>query len=310
MSVLSVKNIQKSYKNNLAVKNVSFDIEKNDIYGVLGPNGAGKSTTINTIVGFLKPDSGSVTFEGKYGIKEWKRNIGYIPQELAIYTDLTAEENVSFFCSLYGFKGKELKERTENALVFTGLENERKKRASEFSGGMKRRLNIATAIAHTPKLVIMDEPTVGIDPQSRNHILESIKRLNAAGTTVLYTTHYMEEVEEICNKIIIIDHGEVITDGAKDEVKNVVAPMQTIRIETEAVKPFEAEKRLLNINGVKTVEINGKEIVCKCSKKQGIVQEIISVFTQLDINILNINCEQPTLEEVFLSVTGKELRDE
>ena len=199
MSILKIENIKKSYKDTQAVKNVSFNVEKGDIYGVLGPNGAGKSTTINSIVGFIKPDSGSIVFEDKYSINEWKRNIGYIPQELAIYPDLTAEENVSFFCSLYGFSGKELKERTERALVFTGLENDRKKKASVFSGGMKRRLNIAAAIAHGPKLVIMDEPTVGIDPRLRNHILESVKKLNQEGTSIIYTTHYMEEVEELCN---------------------------------------------------------------------------------------------------------------
>ena len=264
MSILKIENLKKSYKDTQAVKNVSFSVEKGDIYGVLGPNGAGKSTTINSIVGFIKPDSGSIVFEDKYSINEWKRNIGYIPQELAIYPDLTAEENVSFFCSLYGFSGKELKERTERALVFTGLENDRKKKASVFSGGMKRRLNIAAAIAHGPKLVIMDEPTVGIDPRLRNHILESVKKLNQEGTSIIYTTHYMEEVEELCNKIIIIDHGSVITNGYKDEVKTVVAPVRSVKVTVSGGDIREAEKRMKGLEGMKSVNVSENELTCIC----------------------------------------------
>lgn len=306
MSILKIENLKKSYKDTKAVKNVSFSVEKGDIYGVLGPNGAGKSTTINSIVGFIKPDSGSIVFEDKYSINEWKRNIGYIPQELAIYPDLTAEENVSFFCSLYGFSGKELKERTERALVFTGLENYRKKKASEFSGGMKRRLNIAAAIAHDPKLVIMDEPTVGIDPRLRNHILESVKKLNQEGTSIIYTTHYMEEVEELCNKIIIIDHGSVITNGYKDEVKTVVAPVRSVKITVSGGDIREAEKRMKGLEGMKSVNVSENELTCICGKSDSIIQEILNVISELKLNVTDISCESPSLEEVFITLTERE----
>lgn len=306
MSILKIENLKKSYKDTQAVKNVSFNVEKGDIYGVLGPNGAGKSTTINSIVGFIKPDSGSIVFEDKYSINEWKRNIGYIPQELAIYPDLTAEENVSFFCSLYGFSGKELKERTERALVFTGLENYRKKKASEFSGGMKRRLNIAAAIAHGPKLVIMDEPTVGIDPRLRNHILESVKKLNQEGTSIIYTTHYMEEVEELCNKIIIIDHGSVITNGYKDEVKTVVAPVRSVKVTVSGGDIREAEKRMKGLEGMKSVNVSENELTCICGKSDSIIQEILNVISELKLNVTDVSCESPSLEEVFITLTERE----
>lgn len=289
---------------------MSFNIEHGDIYGILGPNGAGKSTTINTIVGFLRADAGSVEFEGKYGIKDWRKNIGYVPQELAIYLDLTAEENIRFFCALYGYKGEELEKRTKRALEFTGLQNESGKKASEFSGGMKRRLNIATAIAHTPKFVIMDEPTVGIDPQSRNHILESIKRLNENGTTVLYSTHYMEEVEEICNKIIIIDHGKVVANGYKNDVKRVVVQMKVITI--EVFSGGDAQKladKLKKLPSATKVEVNDNIVSCTFPQSDSIVQNVISTITDTGVMIKNINCELPSLEDVFLSVTGKELRD-
>lgn len=306
MSILKIENLKKSYKDTQAVKNVSFNVEKGDIYGVLGPNGAGKSTTINSIVGFIKPDSGSIVFEDKYSINEWKRNIGYIPQELAIYPDLTAEENVSFFCSLYGFSGKELKERTERALVFTGLENDRKKKASVFSGGMKRRLNIAAAIAHGPKLVIMDEPTVGIDPRLRNHILESVKKLNQEGTSIIYTTHYMEEVEELCNKIIIIDHGSVITNGYKDEVKTIVAPVRSVKVNVSGGDIREAEKRMKGLEGMKSVNVSENELTCICGKSDSIIQEILNVISELKLNVTDISCESPSLEEVFITLTESE----
>ena len=306
MSILKIENLKKSYKDTKAVKNVSFSVEKGDIYGVLGPNGAGKSTTINYIVGFIKPDSGSIVFEDKYSINEWKRNIGYIPQELAIYPDLTAEENVSFFCSLYGFSGKELKERTERALVFTGLENDRKKKASVFSGGMKRRLNIAAAIAHGPKLVIMDEPTVGIDPRLRNHILESVKKLNQEGTSIIYTTHYMEEVEELCNKIIIIDHGSVITNGYKDEVKTVVAPVRSVKVNVSGGDIREAEKRMKGLEGMKSVNVSENELTCICGKSDSIIQEILNVISELKLNVTDVSCESPSLEEVFITLTERE----
>ncbi|AAK78809.1 ABC-2 type transport system ATP-binding protein [Clostridium acetobutylicum] len=220
--ILKVKNIEKSYGERKAVKGISFNVEDGEVLGFLGPNGAGKSTSINIISTVVDFDKGDIFFKDKDIIKNknfFKSNLGVVPQDIAVFSDLTAYNNVKFFCSLYGFRGKRLKENVEEALKFVGLWERKNDLPTSFSGGMKRRLNIACAIAHKPKLLIMDEPTVGIDPQSRNNILETVKKLNENGTTIIYTSHYMEEVESVCNKIIIMDEGEIIEDGSKDFIK-------------------------------------------------------------------------------------------
>jgi ABC-2 type transport system ATP-binding protein len=192
MYILQIENLHKKYDKFEALKGVDLNIKKGEIYGLLGPNGAGKSTLIKTISGLEKKTQGTIIFEEKEkNINKYKQHIGLLPQDLAIYLDFTARENINFFCSLYGYKGRELKERVDKALEFVGLTEVKNKKAKEFSGGMKRRLNMGCAIAHSPSLIIMDEPTVGIDPQSRNHILESVKRLNEEGATIIYTSHYM-----------------------------------------------------------------------------------------------------------------------
>lgn len=219
MNILEVKEITKKFGDMTAVNGISFSVKKGEIFGLVGPNGAGKSTTINMITGLLVPDGGSITFDGGVSFKKWRGNLGLVPQDLAIYPDLSARENVNFFAGLYGLKGAKLKERVDYALGAVGLLDQEKKHSEHFSGGMKRRLNIACAIAHEPKLIIMDEPTVGIDPQSRNYILEGIKALRGAGTTVIYTSHYMEEVEELCDRIMIVDHGNIIEGGTIEEIK-------------------------------------------------------------------------------------------
>lgn len=221
--LLQIKNINKQYGNKKVVSGESFDVLEGDILGFIGPNGAGKSTSINMMTTILSPDSGEIYFQGKEIKKEektYKRALGVVPQDLAIYEDLNAYDNVKFFCSLYNFKGEELKEKVKEALEFVGLWDRRKDLPSKFSGGMKRRLNIACAIAHSPKLLIMDEPTVGIDPQSRNNILETIKTLNKRGTTVIYTSHYMEEIDALCNRIVLIDKGSILEDLDKEAYKN------------------------------------------------------------------------------------------
>ena len=221
MYILQIENLHKSYDKFEAIKGIDLNIKKGDIYGLLGPNGAGKSTLIKTITGLEKMTSGKIIFEeSETSINKYKKNIGLLPQDIALYLDFTAKENVTFFCSLYGYRGKDLKERVDKALEFVGLLDVKNKKAKEFSGGMKRRLNMACAIAHNPRLIIMDEPTVGIDPQSRNHILESVRKLNEQGSTIIYTSHYMEEVEELCNNISIIDRGKVIASGSKEYLKS------------------------------------------------------------------------------------------
>jgi len=215
-TIIGVSNLKKSYKDKEVIHGIDFAVNEGEILCFLGPNGAGKSTTINIITGALRCDSGSIRYKGESIYKDllsYKSYLGIVPQDLALYEDLTAEKNVRFFASLYGLKGAELDAGCRFALEFTGLSDKAQDKVSTFSGGMKRRLNIASAIAHKPELLIMDEPTVGIDPQSRNHILEGVKRLREHGMTILYTTHYMEEVEEISTRIIIMDVGNIIAEG-------------------------------------------------------------------------------------------------
>lgn len=221
-SILELKDLKKNYDEKTVVDNVSFAVKMGDILGFLGPNGAGKSTAIALITSITEMDDGNIFYlkrDIKEIPKEFKRELGVVPQDLAIYEDLSAYDNVKFFCSLYNFTGKELKERTQKALEYVSLWDRRKDMPRKYSGGMKRRLNIACSIAHTPKLLILDEPTVGIDPQSRKHIMDMIKALNQNGTTVIFVSHYMEEIESLCNRIIIMDHGKVLEDMEKTELK-------------------------------------------------------------------------------------------
>lgn len=223
--ILSTKDLTKKYHNKVVVDNLNLEIKKGEIFGLLGPNGAGKSTTMNMICSIVKPTAGSIEFLGK---NPWKQKrevihkLGYIPQDLAIHGNLKAWENVELFTSLYGIKGEELKRTIDESLEYVGLLEKRNEFAKNFSGGMKRRLNIACAIGHQPDLLIFDEPTVGIDPQSRNFILEKIKESNQKGATVIYTSHYMEEVEAICTRIAIMDNGKVIACGTSEELKKLV----------------------------------------------------------------------------------------
>ena len=223
--ILKTNDLTKKYDNKVVVDNLNIEIKEGEVFGLLGPNGAGKSTTMNMICGIVKPTLGNVEFMGMDFKKNRKRlmeKLGYIPQELAIHGNLKAWENVELFTSLYGIKGSELKQRIDESLEYVGLLEKRNDYAKTFSGGMKRRLNIACAIGHHPKLLIFDEPTVGIDPQSRNFILDKIKESNKNGATVIYTSHYMEEVEAICTRIAIMDNGKVIATGTSEELKKMV----------------------------------------------------------------------------------------
>lgn len=222
MDILTLKGITKNYGDKVVVNNVNLSVSQGDILGFLGPNGAGKSTTVKIITNMVTDYKGSILYFKDTitkNFKKFKSEVGVVPQEIAIYDDLSAYDNVKFFCSLYGFHGKDLKERVERALTFVALWDSKDEKPGKFSGGMKRRLNIACSIAHSPKLLIMDEPTVGIDPQSRNHILQSIKELNKNGMTIIYVSHYMEEIEELCNRIAILDHGTLLEDCRKEELK-------------------------------------------------------------------------------------------
>lgn len=312
MAILEIQNLRKTFKDVTAVDGLSLTIGEKEVHGILGPNGAGKSTTIGCMLGLIPYDSGTVCFENGSIIKKWGNNIGYVPQDLAIYPDLTAEENIRFFCSLYGFKGSDLQKRTEQALDFVGLTDVRDKKAKEFSGGMKRRLNLACGIVHSPKLIIMDEPTVGIDPQSRNRILENVRALRENGATILYTTHYMPEVEAICNKITVIDHGRVIATGSKAEI------MKLMGKDAELVIEFSDDSGELDTfsNEVSALESVHRVIVdghtCKIWHPEDtvILDAIIPMSIKHGLVIKNIIQQEPSLEELFLSLTGKELRDQ
>lgn len=309
MYILQIENLYKKYNNFEAIKGVDLSINKGEIYGLLGPNGAGKSTLIKIIAGLEKMTSGKIIFEEKEtNINKYKRNIGLLPQDIAIYHDFTARENVSFFCSLYGYSGKELKKRVNKALEFVGLLDVEHKRSGEFSGGMKRRLNMACAIAHSPRLIVMDEPTVGIDPQSRNHILESVKKLNEEGATIIYTSHYMEEIEELCDDISIMDNGEIIARGTKEDLKSRIVSdnVCTIYLKKEI---YNIKKHISKIQGVQKIEVHDKEIKCFYSKEAYILQKIINTISNNSGIIESIESEMPTLENVFLTLTGKQLRD-
>lgn len=309
MYILQIENLHKKYNDFEVLKGINLEIKKGDIYGLLGPNGAGKSTLIKIISGLEKVNSGKILFEEKeIKINKYKRYIGLLPQDIAIYSDFTAKENVSFFCSLYGYKGKELKKRVNKALEFVGLLEVGNKKSNEFSGGMKRRLNMACAIAHSPRLIIMDEPTVGIDPQSRNHILQSVKKLNEEGATIIYTSHYMEEIEELCNDISIIDNGRVIAKGTKEYLKSSIVNENICTIILKK-NVYKIENQLIKVQGINKIERDEKNIKCYYSKEKNILPHIINTISNNSGIIESIESEMPTLESVFLKLTGKQLRD-
>ncbi|MEH7547940.1 MULTISPECIES: ABC transporter ATP-binding protein [Bacillaceae] len=311
MNVLEIKNLTKKFGDFIAVDNMSLAIQEGEIFGFLGSNGAGKSTTINMISGLLRNNSGEIHILGKNiasHSKFAKMNIGIVPQDLAIYEDMTAYENVRFFAGLYGLRGTELKERVEEALEFVGLFDKQKSYPKNFSGGMKRRLNIACAIAHRPKLIIMDEPTVGIDPQSRNYILTSVRKLNDMGCTVIYTSHYMEEVEEICSRIAIVDHGKVIAEGTKEQLKAIITDTKDILIEVKNSENLD-EASLKEIKGVNSVSIEENVVKINSQSEVNNLNQIIQFFINRGKEIRSLQELAPNLETVFLTLTGRNLRD-
>ncbi|MGG4459708.1 ABC transporter ATP-binding protein [Brevibacillus porteri] len=309
--VLEIRQLTKKFGEFVAVDNMSLNVREGEIFGFLGANGAGKSTTINMIASLLRVTKGEITLLGKNIEKHSKfakMNIGIVPQDIAIYEDMTAYENVRFFAGLYGLRGSLLRERTEEALEFVGLADKSTSFPKNFSGGMKRRLNIACAIAHRPKLIIMDEPTVGIDPHSRNYILNSVRKLNDMGCTIIYTSHYMEEVEEICTRIAIVDHGKVIAEGSKEELKAIITDAKEIWIGVRADEPLNLEgiKAIPGVNAVLQEE-NTIKIVSKTEINN--LNRIIQQLIKDQVEIRSIEEQAPNLETVFLTLTGRNLRD-
>lgn len=311
MSIAVLTDVVKRYDNKLTVDHVNVSIQEGEIFGLLGPNGAGKSTTISMICGLLKMDGGDIMIDGlsvNSHALEVKRRIGLVPQDLALYNTMTAAENVTFFGRLYGLRGKLLKERVDEALAFTGLSDRAKEKPATFSGGMKRRLNIACAIMHHPKLIIMDEPTVGIDPQSRNHILESVKALNQLGSTVIYTSHYMEEVAAICDRVAIMDKGHIIACGTEKELRERVSKDEKIVIKGTNITPELIQELSLH---PRITRVESKEGVVELylPSSQNELQDLLFIFAKHEGVIGSLNIEEPDLETLFLSLTGRTLRD-
>lgn len=311
--MLKVNEVSKSYKDKKVLKGISFSVKEGEILGLLGPNGAGKSTLINCICGLAKIDGGAVEVFGLDNSKNAKvirQQMGVVPQDIAVVEELSAYENCMFMGGLYGLKGNELKTKVKEALEFVGLWDRRKDIPGKYSGGMKRRLNIACALVHRPKLLIMDEPTVGVDPQSRNYIMESIRKLNDEGTTIIYTSHYMEEVEELCDRIVIVDEGTKIAEGICEELVKEVSENEMIKIGISKGMPDAAKlEKLKNTKGVIEVVENEEGFVVKSAKGEDNLRDIIQFMNDEQIVFDTINVIRPSLEHVFLEKTGKSLRD-
>ena len=310
-TVVKIDKLVKRYKELVAVDHLSLEIYEGEVFGLLGPNGSGKTTTINCLLSLLSFDKGDIQIFGKemsptaYDIK---KDIGVVMQNVAVFDQLTVYENIDYFCGLYIKDKAERKKAVEEAIAFTGLEDFVKFRPKKLSGGLLRRLNIACGIAHKPKLIIFDEPTVAVDPQSRNKILEGIAELNKNGATVIYTSHYMEEVEQICTRLAVMDKGRVIAQGTIDELKGNVKCSETVTVEAKDIddKTLEEVKALDHV--FETNYENGELTVKYTGGKHNVVR-LLNALQNKNIHIGRVSSEQPTLNTVFLELTGKELRD-
>lgn len=311
MAVAHMRNIVKRYGNHLALDHVDLEISEGEILGLLGPNGAGKTTLIHSLAGLIGIDSGEIEVFGKrqqkQNILDIKRQIGLVTQDITVFEDLTARENLQFFGGIYGLKGAMLQQRVDETLEFVGLTEHAGQLPTKFSGGMKRRLNIACALTHKPELLIMDEPTVGIDPQSRNHILESVRELQRQGTTIVYTTHYMEEVQAIASRVVIMDQGHVIAAGTIDELVENIQHEEKIKLEV-AEPTEELLEKLRQIDGVKQVTQKGAELHIISRVGSGNLDRALSLAKSAG-GVRSVSAEKPTLEDVFITLTGKKLRD-
>ena len=310
-TVVEIKNLVKRYGELVALDHFNLEIKEGEIFGLLGPNGSGKTTTIHCLLSLLQYDKGEIKIFGEemspdnYKVK---RDIGVIMQNVAVFQTLTVEENIDYFCGLYVKDRKKRKELVDEAVSFVGLEDFRTFYPKKLSGGLLRRLNIACGIAHKPKLIILDEPTVAVDPQSRNHILEGIKRLNQEGATIIYTTHYMEEVEQICSRIAIMDKGSCVAIGTKEELKAMVKTGEKVEVEVEQL----SEANLAEIRQLTHIfNLQYEDGIMKASFTKGKhnLIHLLDYFKEKNIMFGRVSSTFPTLNDVFLEITGKELRD-
>ena len=310
-NIIEVKNLTKKYKELKAVDDLSFEVHEGEILGLLGPNGSGKSTTINCLLSLLNYSNGSIKIFGKEmkpDSYDLKSKIGVVFQEVSVFDELTVYENIDYFCGLYISDKETRKKYIEDAISLVGLEDFKKFYPKKLSGGLLRRLNIACGIAHKPKLIFLDEPTVAVDPQSRNNILDGIKKLRDDGATIVYTTHYMEEVEILCDRVIILDKGKILAAGTTDELKELAKIEEKISIEVNdlEIKYIDKIKELKNVDEVK---YNGNILLITYKKGKNNLVEIMEYLKKDRIKYNKIFSERPTLNDVFLELTGKELRD-
>lgn len=309
--MLIIDHLKKSFKNIKAVDDISFRVEKGDIFGLLGPNGAGKSTTISIIATLMSPDGGQVLFKGEDIAKNPKplqQNLGLVPQEIALYPNLSGLENLMFFGRAYGLGGAALKKRIAEVSQIIGITERLTDRVKKYSGGMKRRLNIGAALLHEPELVIMDEPTVGIDPQSRSHILDAVRALSQNGATVIYTSHYMEEVELLCSRLCIMDAGRIIASGTKNEILSSLGTQS--ELELMLTMPDEKlAQRIAATDGVLQVSAENEAVSIIVADADKGMRDVLALASQGDAGVVSLAAKKASLETVFLSLTGRALRD-
>ncbi|WP_353106592.1 ABC transporter ATP-binding protein [Acetoanaerobium noterae] len=309
--IVKVENLVKRYGDLIALDHLNLEVHKGEIFGLLGPNGSGKTTAINCILSLLKFDKGNITVFGKqmapdaYDIKQ---DIGIVMQDVAVFDELTVYENIDYFCGLYVKEKSKRKLLVEEALDFVKLTEYKKFYPKKLSGGLLRRLNIACGIAHKPKLIILDEPTVAVDPQSRNKILEGIVELNKNGATIIYTSHYMEEIEQICSRIVILDNGKEIASGTKEELKNMISIGEKITVEVYGISDAQLNK-LESMDSISAVDFDGTSLTIRSKQNKNNLEKILEFIKTENINFGKIYTELPTLNDVFLEITGKELRD-
>lgn len=309
--MIQIKNLVKRYGNVVALDHFNLEVEEGEIFGLLGPNGSGKTTAMNCMLALLKYDRGSIRIFGEemapdnYNVK---KQIGVVLQDVAVVEELNVRDNVDYFCGLYVRDKEKRKKLVEEAISFVGLEDYRKVYPKKLSGGLLRRLNIACGIAHKPRLILLDEPTVAVDPQSRNRILEGIKEMNRQGSTVIYTSHYMEEVEQICTRISIMDHGRSIATGTKEELKSMIKTGETVTIEAVAL-----DENLLgqirSLPHVFDVQYHDQILTVRCTGAKHNLMRILAFLQEKEILFGRVFSELPTLNDVFLEITGKQLRD-
>lgn len=310
-SVIEVKNLTKQYKELKAVDNLSFEVYKGEILGLLGPNGSGKSTTINCLLSLLNYSEGSIKIFDKDmnpDAYDLKSQIGVVFQEVSVFDELTVYENIDYFCGLYISDKETRKKYIEDAIKLVGLEDFKKFYPKKLSGGLLRRLNIACGIAHKPKLIFLDEPTVAVDPQSRNNILDGIKKLRDNGATIVYTTHYMEEVEMLCDRVIILDKGKILASGTNNELKQLAKIEEKISIEINGLEINYIDK-IRKLKNVDDVKYNNNILLVTYKRGKNNLVEIMEYLKKEKIKYNKIYSERPTLNDVFLELTGKELRD-